>query len=179
MDFKYLIMCEGNNEFEIIRILLDANKLVFTRDDLLGLTPYQARQIHLSTQVQAHLNNYFGKIKVLRIGDKQNEKFKIPQKYKDKIIEVKKYCTKPELEMLLIIAENLENEFVKSKSADNPKTFCKQHISYNKKRYNNQTKFYTDFYGDRPELLVDNIKKYRQINGSHKKDEHYLEELLK
>ena len=81
--------------------------------------------------------------------------------------------------MLLIIAENLENEFVKSKSADNPKTFCKQHISYNKKRYNNQTKFYTDFYGDRPELLVDNIKKYRQINGSHKKDEHYLEELLK
>jgi hypothetical protein len=42
---KYLIMCEGPNELEIIKILLRHNCLKFTEDDLLGLVPYHARQI--------------------------------------------------------------------------------------------------------------------------------------
>lgn len=32
---KYLIMCEGPNEREIIRIMLEYDKLIFTEDDLL------------------------------------------------------------------------------------------------------------------------------------------------
>lgn len=40
---KYLIMCEGPNELEIIRILLEYDKLIFTEDDLLNLVPYHAR----------------------------------------------------------------------------------------------------------------------------------------
>lgn len=39
---KLLIMCEGPNEREIIRILLEHDRLRFTEDDLLGLTPYHA-----------------------------------------------------------------------------------------------------------------------------------------
>ena len=42
---KLLIMCEGPNEKEIIKILLENDLLKFTEDDLLGLTPYHARQI--------------------------------------------------------------------------------------------------------------------------------------
>ena len=42
---KLLIMCEGPNEKEIIDILLEHGKLIFTADDLLGLVPYHARQI--------------------------------------------------------------------------------------------------------------------------------------
>ena len=34
---KYLIMCEGPNELEIIRMLLEHDKLIFTEDDLLNL----------------------------------------------------------------------------------------------------------------------------------------------
>ena len=34
---KYLVMCEGPNELEIIRILLEHDKLIFTSDDLLNL----------------------------------------------------------------------------------------------------------------------------------------------
>ena len=30
---KYLIMCEGPNELEIIRMLLEHDKLIFTEDD--------------------------------------------------------------------------------------------------------------------------------------------------
>ena len=102
---KYLIMCEGPNELEIINLLLDHDCLKFTRDDLLGLEAYHARQIKSSSIVQIALNLYPGKVEVLRIGDTLNEKLKIPKDYTDKILSVKKYCTKPELEMLLIISE--------------------------------------------------------------------------
>lgn len=48
-------MCEGPNEKEIIKILLENDLLKFTEDDLLGLTPYHARQIKSSGQVKAEL----------------------------------------------------------------------------------------------------------------------------
>ena len=34
---KYLVMCEGPNELEIIRMLLEHDKLIFTEDDLAEL----------------------------------------------------------------------------------------------------------------------------------------------
>ena len=49
---KRLIMCEGPNELAVIRILLEYDALIFGEDDLLGLTPYHARQISKSPQVQ-------------------------------------------------------------------------------------------------------------------------------
>ena len=100
---KLLIMCEGPNEKEIIKILLENDLLKFTEDDLLGLTPYHARQIKSSGQVKTELNIYPGQVRILRIGDK----LVIPSEYKDKILSVDKYCTKPELEML---SDALSNE---------------------------------------------------------------------
>ena len=41
---KRLIMCEGSNELEIMKILLENDALIFTEDDLLGLTPYHATE---------------------------------------------------------------------------------------------------------------------------------------
>lgn len=49
-EVKLLIMCEGPNEREIINILLENDCLKFTEDDLLGLTPYHARQIKSSVR---------------------------------------------------------------------------------------------------------------------------------
>ena len=103
---KRLIMCEGPNELEIMRILIKNDKLIFGEDDLIGLTPYHARQLS-NAQVRTELNIYPGyDILVMRVGDVQNEVFRIPDDYKEKIFEVKKYCTKPELEILLIISED-------------------------------------------------------------------------
>lgn len=109
-------MCEGSNELEVMKILLQHNCLKFTSDDLLGLVPYHARQIKTSGIVQTVLNIYPGEVAILRIGDTLNEKLQIPKKYQEKIISVEKYCTKPELEMLLIISEGLSKEFEKVKS---------------------------------------------------------------
>ncbi len=176
---KLLLMCEGPNEKEIIDILLEHDRLIFTADDLLGLVPYHARQIKSSGQVKAALNLYTGQVKVLRIGDTQSEKLTIPTEYKHKIIEEAKYCTKPELEILLIISEGLYDEYDKVKTKIKPKDFAKQHIKLGKKRYNNSTQFYRDYYGNDVDLLVNAIRAYRKKKGSHKKNELYLADLLK
>lgn len=130
---KLLIMCEGPNELKIINILLENQKLKFSSDDLLGLVPYHARQIKSSAAVKAALNLYPDEVHVLRIGDGQNEKLEIPSAYleipsayRDKITLVEKYCTKPELEMLLIISENLADEYEKVKSKQNRRPLQKR-----------------------------------------------------
>lgn len=97
---KLLLMCEGPNELEIIKILLEHNCLRFVSDDLLGLVPYHARQITTSAAVRLALSIYTGPVKVIRIGDSQTDVIKIPTVYKDRITEVKsialnqnlKYC---------------------------------------------------------------------------------------
>lgn len=144
---KYLVMCEGPNELEIIRMLLEHDKLIFTEDDLLNLVPYHARQIASNPTVKAALNLYHGEVKVLRIGDKLNDELKIPKEYKGKIKGIEKYCTKPELEMLLIISEGLNSDFEKEKSKKSPKSFSKENVVYNRTRYDNSTAFYRDYYG--------------------------------
>jgi len=176
---KYLIMCEGPNELEVMKILLQHNCLKFTSDDLLGLVPYHARQIKTSGIVQTALNIYPGEVAILRIGDTLNEKLQIPKKYQEKIVSVEKYCTKPELEMLLIISEGLTKEFEKVKSKEKAKSFAKQNVKLGRRAYKNDTDFYTAYYGGSPQKLVDSILQYRHQKGSHNKDEHYLAELLK
>ena len=46
---KRLIMCEGPNELEIIRILLNNNKLIFGEDDLIGFMQIIMDQILISS----------------------------------------------------------------------------------------------------------------------------------
>lgn len=174
---KVLIICEGQNELEIINILLENNKLIYTMDDLVGLTAYHARQIDKSTMVQNNLNMYNGEVEVIRIGDGLTDKLRIPKKYANKIISVKKYCTKPELEILLILSEGLYDNFQKVKSSKKPKDFAKENISIGRTKYKNQTKFYADYYGSNVDLLVEAIRKYKSLN-KNKKDELYLCDLL-
>ncbi len=176
---KLLIMCEGPNEREIIRILLENDMLVFSETDLIGLTPYHARQIKTSAQVRTELNIYPGEVKILRVGDKQSDVLAIPAVYKDKIVSVEKYCTKPELEMLLIIAEGMADEYEKVKSTIKPKDFAKKYIKCGKRKYDNSTSFFREYFGDNASILISAIKEYHKHNGSHGKDEHYLMELLK
>lgn len=175
---KLLIMCEGSNEKAIMDILLENRCLTFTSDDLLGLVSYHARQIKSSGVLRAELNMYPGEVKILRIGDTQGERLLIPQPYKEKIVSVEKYCTKPELEMLLIISEGLMDEYEKVKSSVRPKTFAKQKVRMGKRRYDNSTDFYRQYFGNNSDQLVDAIRIYKQKNGTHKKDELYLADLL-
>lgn len=175
---KILIMCEGPNELKIVNLLLDNNKLKFTRDDLLDMRPFHARQL-TSPQLKPALDAYHGDIEIYRIGDKMSDALKVPKELLPVIKSQAKFCTKPELEMLLIIAENKASDFEKVKTKQKPKDFCKQNVVFKRKKYDNSTVFYDDYFGDRIELLVSAITEYHRTHGKHKSDEGYLFDLLK
>ena len=75
---KILIMCEGPNELKIVNLLLDKGKFKFTRDDLLDMRPFHARQL-TSPQLKPALDAYHGEIAIYRIGDKMTDSLKIPK----------------------------------------------------------------------------------------------------
>lgn len=174
---KILIMCEGSNELQIINMLLDAGKLRFTRDDLLDLRPFQARQL-TSSHIKPALDAYHGELEIFRIGDKMSDKLKVPKEYSN-IVNIQKFCTLPELEMLLIIAEGLFSEYQKVKSTQGPKKFCKNNIIFNRQRYDNSSSFYEKYFSGRIDLLIEAIKQYYHLHHTHKRDEGYLADLLK
>lgn len=175
---KILIMCEGPNELKIINLLLENGKLKFTRDDLLDMRPFHARQL-TSPQLKPALDAYHGKIEIYRIGDKMTESLKIPKELIQQIQGQKKFCTKPELEMLLIIAENRVAQFEKVKSKQKPKSFCKANVSFNRKKYDNSTAFFEEYFQNNIDLLIHAITEYHRTHGNHKADEGYLFDLLK
>lgn len=47
----------------------------------------------------------------------------------------------------------------------------KSDVIYNRKRYDNSTQFYRDYFGRDIDALVNSIKKYKQTHGAHNKDE--------
>ena len=138
---RYLIMCEGTNEEKLVELLLDNNKLKIKRSKLIGLKPYNIRQLNNPTIIN-ELIRYGERVIVYRIGDTQKDKLKIPIILKNIISskDIYKYCTKPELEILLIINEELYQDYLKSKKR--PKDYAKEKITYNKKNMTNQMNSY-------------------------------------
>lgn len=176
---KYLVMCEGANEKKIIDLLLENDKLKVSADDLLGRITYHARQIKKSPMVMGQLRIYGGDVEVWRIGDKQTDKLDIPVEFRAQIKKVTKFCTLPELEILLILSEKKFREYEKGKSQKHPKNFAKENIIFNRRRYKGDTQFYEDYYGADINKLTKAIQEYKQRNHAHKNDEHYLIEILK
>ncbi len=177
---RYLLMCEGPNEETIINILLDNNKLKISRDDLIGLRPYNIRQLN-NPNIIYELKRYNNPVIIYRIGDTQNDKISIPRELKRIVSQDKiyKYCTKPELEIIFIINENLMDNYEKVKSSMKPKTFAKKNIKFNGIKYDNSCKFYEMYYaGKNVAKLVKNLKDYKKYK-KHNKDEKYLADLLK
>lgn len=178
---RILLMCEGPNEEVLLNCLLDANALKFTRDDLIGRRPYKIRQLTNPT-IKSELKHYGQPIKIYRVGDKQTDKLSIPRDIKNLVsaTEIYKYCTKPELEMLLILNEKLEKEYEKVKSTESPKVFAKRNISYNGKKYNQTNDFLLMYFGgDNIINLISSIKRYKKYKKQHERDELYLADLLK
>lgn len=142
-------MCEGTNEKALIELLLKHNKLIFSLDDLINLEIFHARQF--VPYIISQTNSYYGKIKVIRIGDKQTDLLRIPQELAHKIKkeDIIKCRTSFELEILLIINEGLYKEFLKQKSKISAKEFAKKYIKYNKKYYDGTSQFWLNYHSKR------------------------------
>lgn len=173
---KYIICaCEGIAEESIIDLLLDNDKLCFKREDLVQKT---CTRIRTGNKIASEfLNQEYDKdIVILRILDRDNEKFKLPKVYRQnsRIIPFN-IVTKPEIEILHIMAESLMNDFEhkrKHQKKLKPSEYYQSHFS----NLNVKSKeFIVQRYANNLDELVGAILSYR--NKVHQ-DNHYLSELL-
>lgn len=172
MVFTKYIACiyEGSAEKAIMELLLDANKLTFTWDDLLEGELIKCRSAK-NFEEQYLRKGFTEKITVLRVLDSRREKFNFSKPYIQKI-EVINIITAPEIEMLIIFKEDKYNEY--KKSGKKPSDYCKTELKYsNVKNYNFVKRYFADV-----NSLITAIQEYRRISNIPK-GEYSLFDLLK
>ena len=149
-------ICEGGAETAIIDMLVDNNLLVFTREQM------------LNEEVKS-------KITVLRVLDSHSAGFRLSLAYEHKVDNIINVVTSPEIEMLLILAEDKYEEYMKKSSSMSPSVFCKQVLKMKDKIKSRE--FVREYFAD-IDMLVSTIQEYKK-KRILKKGEIYLADLLK
>ena len=168
---KYIAcICEGAAEKAIMKLLLDADRLIFTHDDLLEGELLRCRSA--KNFEEQHLRKGFSeKITVLRILDSRREQFKLSKAYAHKI-DVVNIITAPEIEMLVIFSEGKYNEY--KKSGKKPSIYCKEELRFADV---NSAKFLKEYFNDLTRL-VSAIIEYKRVSKV-RADEYALADLFK
>lgn len=165
-------ICEGSAEKAIIELLFENDKLIFTKEQLLDGKVISVRNAEKFEK--KYLNKKFDKtIDIVRVLDSRNEKFKLKKVYEPKI-NIHNVLTTPEIEMLIIHAENKYDDFDKVKSNLKPSEYCKQKLKMpDVKSYD----FVKDYFSDIDKLILA-IRTYRS-KIKPVKGKLYLSDLLK
>ena len=162
-------ICEGGAETAIIDMLVDNNLLVFTREQMLNEEVIRCRSAKVFEQ--RYLRKEFkSKITVLRVLDSHSEGFRLSLAYEHKVDNIINVVTSPEIEMLLILAEDKYEEYMKKSSS-----ICKQVLKMKDKIKSRE--FVREYFAD-IDMLVSTIQEYKK-KRILKKGEIYLADLLK
>ena len=157
---KYIAcICEGAAEKVIMELLLDANMLTFTQDDLLDGELIRCRSAK-NFEEQYLRKGFTEKITVLRILDSRREQFKLSKAYEHKI-DVINIITAPEIEMLVILNEGKYEDF--KKSGKKPCDFCKTDLKYPNAKKSGIFLFCINF--NYCNLLVSGASLFRKANA--------------
>ncbi len=150
-------LCEGAAEQAVIELLLDAEKLIFTRDEMLEGEPLRCRS---ASKFEAkYLRKGFSeKITIYRILDSRRERFTLSTVYTKKI-DVINVITAPEIEMLIIFTEGKYNEY--KKSGKKPSDYCKSNLKH--PNVKSET-FIKEYFSD-VETLVSAIIEYKRVSN--------------
>ncbi len=151
-------------------ILLSHDMLQFSKEQLLDEKIIRTRSG--SEFEKNYLRKRFkSKVRVYRILDSKNEKFKLGKLYKDKV-DVINVITAPEIEMLIIHNENKYDQFKKSRKK--PSDYCKQNLKLGEvKSYKFIEKYFSDV-----DVLMEAIKMHKK-KAPTVKDGYTLADLLK
>ncbi|MCH1918804.1 hypothetical protein L9G15_05090 [Shewanella sp. A3A] len=150
-------ICEGSAEQAIMELLLEHDSLIFDSDNLLE------GEIIRSRSAKEFENRYLKKgfnrkITILRILDSRKENFNLSKQYQEKI-SVINVITAPEIEMLIIVAENKYRDYNKSRLK--PSDYCKLILGMrNVKRYDFVREYFSDV-----KKLVGSILEYRRVKN--------------
>lgn len=127
MAGKYILcLCEGNAEIAIMQRLLEHDLLPFQKEDL--IEERFIKRTSVKNIQRDYLNRSFDKpVYILRIIDSRTESFELSKAYQPKISSIYSFITRPEIEILIIIAEG--DYQVYTSSAPNlrmkPSSYCK------------------------------------------------------
>lgn len=146
-------ICEGAFEQAIMEILLDAEKLIFTREQLLEEEILRCRKA--ANFQRDHLNKSgINNLTVYRILDSKKEIFKLSGPYKEKV-NVINIITSPEIEMLVIHAEDKFDDYAKKRIK--PNEYVSKILKYKHvKSYDFAKEYFSDV-----DKLICAIRKYR------------------
>lgn len=162
------VLCEGAAEEAIFNILLDNHLLLFEREELIEEKVLRCRDAKKFERMYLR-KTYEDKITILRILDSRNERFNLSKEYRDKV-DVVNVVTAPEIEMLIIHAEDEYEEFKKSRKK--PSAFCKENLKMKKVK---DASFLQKYFSD-PEKLLRAIITHDKKCGKNK--EYNLSDLL-
>lgn len=117
-------ICEGSAENAIIDILVDEHLLIFERKEMLDGEVIRIRDAK-KFESRYLRKGFDDKISIIRILDSRREQFSLSKAYQHKV-DVINVITAPEIEMLIILAEDKYKDF--KKSGKKPSDFCKQDL---------------------------------------------------
>lgn len=122
-DAHVLFVCEGTFEQYLVETLARANKLIVSRDQIVGITRTRS-----ASQIQSQYLNfdYDWPVAIARILDSRREKFALGRLYRDRY-PVFSFFTHPEIEMLIIVREGRFSDYGQHfKSTMKPSEYCSQ-----------------------------------------------------
>lgn len=151
-------ICEGTAEEVIINKLLEADRLIFTRQYLLENELIRTRSA-ASFEQRYLRKDYQAKITVLRILDSRRERFKISKAYEHKIAAVYNIITAPEIEILIILNEGKYDAY--KRSGKKPSNFCKEDL----KMGNVKSREFVGNYFSDISCLTAAIREYRRVSN--------------
>lgn len=163
---KILLACEGQSEVYLLRGLIDRGYLSFDCPLLLD-EPIRLRQL---SEIAPIINSLpiDEDITIYRIGDTLKDALSLAKfQMRKEHIKIYKYCTKTEVEILVIINEGLYSEFIKSPKNTKPKSFIHKYMpSFDPESYFSEND------------MTNALREYKRIK-KHNKDELFLFDLLK
>ena len=165
---KYIAcICEGGAERAILDLLLDNNKLIFEREQLIEEEIIECRK-GKDFEEKYLRKGFEGKITIYRVLDSRSEKFNLSKAYEHKV-DIKNVITAPEIEKLIICNEGKYKDYQKEKRKNpklKPSIYCKVNLKYNNvKRYDFIKGYFSDM-----EVLINALHEYRRISKVHKNE---------
>lgn len=153
IDGYVACICEGSAEKAIINILLENDKLIFNKKQMIDREVIPCRNGR-NFEAKYLRKGFEQKITVYRILDSRREKFILSKPYEEKV-DIINVITAPEIEMLIIFNEDKYEEY--KKSGLKPSIYCKSSLKYKDvKSY----KFIEGYFRDVDKLILC-IRKYK------------------
>lgn len=162
-DYLIICICEGTAEEEVINWLLEEDRLLFSRDHIIGKTRGKVTRTRKARKIESEILSYdFDKdVVIFRIVDSKNEKFELGNLYKERH-DVINYVTNPEIEILMIINCGDLSKYARKYSHQKPSEYAKE--QYKIKHIKSKGTFYDFFKGD-IDSLINAIKEHKSKKG--------------